>query len=37
MKMADKWKVRLEVQQRLDRKHRKDWAKKHKKMKKNKK
>lgn len=28
MKQADKWKVRLEVQQRLDRKHRKDYAKK---------
>lgn len=34
MKTADKWKVRLEVQQRLDRKHRKDIAKKRKKGKK---
>ena len=31
MKAADKWKVRLEVQQRLDRKHRKDTTKKRKK------
>ena len=31
MKAADKWKVRLEVQQRLDRKHRKDVEKKRKK------
>ena len=31
LKMADKWKVRLEVQQRLDRKNRKDIAKKRKK------
>jgi len=34
MKMADKWKVRLEVQQRLDRKHRKEADKKRKKGKK---
>lgn len=34
MKLADKWKVRLEVQQRLDRKHRKDIEKKRKKGKK---
>jgi hypothetical protein len=31
IKVADKWKVRLEVQQRLDRKHRKDIEKKRKK------
>lgn len=34
MKLADKWKIRLEVQQRLDRKHRKDVDKKRKKKKK---
>jgi hypothetical protein len=34
MKHADRWKVRLEVQQRLDRKHRKDIEKKRKKQKK---
>lgn len=34
MKLADKWKVRLEIQQRLDRKHRKDIEKKRKKGKK---
>jgi hypothetical protein len=31
MKIADKWKVRLEIQQRLDRKNRNDVAKKRKK------
>ena len=31
MKTADKWKIRLEIQQRLDRKHRKDVEKKRKK------
>jgi len=31
MKSADRWKVRLEIQQRLDRKHRQDFAKKRKK------
>jgi len=34
IKLADKWKVRLEIQQRLDRKHKKDISKMRKKGKK---